>query len=240
LPRFQDVRVLAIVHGSKARSGVFGEVAAKRGHTLDEWSLAWSSPPPQPVDAYDAVFIFGGSMHADQDHRHPWLREETFFIQRLLDLHVPVLGVCLGAQLIARAAHAPVHPAPEPEIGWVPVELTGAVTTDPVFTRLPERFDAFQWHYYTYGLPAGAEELCRSDVCTQAFRLGETAWGIQFHAEVTDEQIRSWCKEAPEELADSTQLLAETAERIAAWNELGRTLCAGFLEVAERRAPRAA
>src|SRR5205823_2246315 len=88
-PRFQDVRVLAIVHGSKARSGVFGEVTAKRGHTLDEWSLTWRSPPPQPVDAYGAVFIFGGSMHADQDHRHPWLREETFFIQRLLGRALP-------------------------------------------------------------------------------------------------------------------------------------------------------
>ena len=234
------MHVLAIVHGPKARSGVFGDVVSARGHGLEEWSLAWGSPPPRPVDAYGAVLIFGGSMHADQDDRHPWLREETFFIQRLLDLHVPLLGVCLGAQLLARAAHAPVHPAPEPEIGWVPVELTPAAPADPVFGRLPERFEAFQWHYYTYGVPAGAEELGRSQVCTQAFRLGESAWGIQFHAEVTREQIDSWCEDSPGDPADIARVLAETDERIEAWNEFGRTLCGAFLEVAERVAARAA
>ena len=234
------MQILAVVHGSKARSGVFGEVAEARGHGLEEWSLAWGTPPPRPIDAYGAVLIFGGAMHADQDDRHPWLRDETFFIQRLLDLGVPVLGVCLGAQLVAKAAHAPVHPSAEPEIGWVPVELLPSAAADPLFRALPQRFEAFQWHYYTYGIPAGAEELARSRVCTQAFRLGETAWGIQFHAEVTHNQIRGWCEDAPDDPADRGQLLAETEERIEGWNELGRRLCAGFLEVAERVSAQAA
>ncbi len=234
------MQILAVVHGSKARSGVFGEVAIERGHGLEEWSLAWGTPPPRPIDAYGAVLVFGGAMHADQDDRHPWLRDETFFIQRLLDLGLPVLGVCLGAQLLAKAAHADVHPAPEPEIGWVEVELTSPAAGDPLFRSLPKRFEAFQWHYYTYGVPAGAEELGRSRVCTQAFRLGETAWGIQFHAEVTHAQIRQWCEDAPDDPADTGRLLAETQERIETWNQLGKLLCGSFFEVAERLAAQAA
>jgi GMP synthase-like glutamine amidotransferase len=223
--------VLALIHGDDARSGSFGEVAEERGHRLDEWSLAWGTPPPQPVDAYDALFVFGGAMHADQEHRHPWLREENLFLQGLLDLGLPVLGVCLGAQLLAKAAHGDVGPAAEPEIGWCPVELTAEAREDPVFAGLPERFDAFQWHYYTYGLPAGAVELARSPVCTQAFRLGDRAWGIQFHAEVTGSQALSWIEDEPD--ACPPGLAAETRERIGDWSALGRDLCGAFLAVAE-------
>jgi GMP synthase (glutamine-hydrolysing) len=231
------VNVLAVIHGSKVRSGVFGEVVEDRGHRLEEWSLAWGRPAPRPIDDYGAILVFGGAMHADQDDRHPWLREENFFIQRLLHRHVPMLGVCLGAQLIAKAAHAPVGPSSEPEIGWFPIELTDDADGDPLFGRLPERFDGFQWHYYTYGVPAGARELARSAACSQAFRLGDSAWGIQFHAEVTSSQIDSWIEEAPDELPMAAgELRAETARRIEEWNAIGRALCEGFVEVAEHAA----
>jgi GMP synthase (glutamine-hydrolysing) len=228
------VNVLAVIHGSEARSGVFGDVAMKRGHRLEEWSLAWGTPAPRPIDDYDAILVFGGAMHADQDEHHPWLREENLFIQRLLDRHVPLLGVCLGAQLIAKAAHAPVHPSSEPEIGWVEVELTDEAVNDPLLGSFPERFQAFQWHYYTYDVPAGAGELARTRICTQAFRLGECAWGIQFHAEVTKKQIQRWIAEAPDEVPGSPEeLVHETAGKIEEWNSLGRGLCQEFLELAE-------
>jgi GMP synthase (glutamine-hydrolysing) len=229
------VNVLAVIHGETARSGVFGEVVEERGHHLEEWSLAWGTPAPRPIDDYGAILVFGGAMHADQDDRHPWLREENFFIQRLLDRHVPTLGVCLGSQLIAKAAHAPVQRASEPEIGWLPVELTDAAGDDPLLGRLPQRFDAFQWHYYEHGVPAGGQELARSAVCTQAFRLGESAWGIQFHAEVTRAQVEAWVRESPEELpVPAQELIGQTAELIEDWNDLGRRLCDAFVEVAER------
>jgi len=233
------VNVLGVIHGANARAGTFGEVVEEAGHQIEEWSLAWGSPPPRPIDDYGAVFIFGGSMHADQDDHHPWLREENLFIQRLLDRHVPLFGVCLGAQLIAKAEGAAVYPVADlPEIGWVPVELTEAAASDPVFGRLPERFDSFNWHYYTYDVPAGAVELARSPRCNQAFRLGEAAWGIQCHAEVTLETVRLWLKdkdELPGDI-DRAELAAETEARIGEWNELGRSLCSAFVEVAERTA----
>jgi GMP synthase (glutamine-hydrolysing) len=232
------VDVLAIIHGERVRPGVFGEEAERRGHRLEEWSLAWDTPLPRPLDDYGAVFVFGGAMHADQDDRHPWLREENLFLERLLALRMPVLGVCLGAQLLAKAALAPIYRAPEPEVGWVPVELTHEAADDPLFSALPERFDAFQWHYYTYDVPTGAAELARSPVCTQAYRLGDHAWGIQFHAEVDQAIVEDWAahhdtddEEVPVDLGE---LVAKTRERIGGWNELGRALSGAFVEVAER------
>jgi GMP synthase (glutamine-hydrolysing) len=107
--------------------------------------------------------------------------------------------------------------------------------SDPLLGALPARCEAFQWHHYTYGVPAGAVELARSDVCTQAFRLGDAVWGIQFHAEVTLPQILGWIDEAGHELEGTPEeLIAETEQKIAGWNDLGRRLCGGFLEVAER------
>ena len=227
--------MLSVIHGTDARAELFSGVIEDAGHMHDEWSLAWRTPPPRPVDAYDAVLVFGGAMHADQDDRHPWMREENLFLQRLLDRHVPVLGVCLGAQLLAKASAAPVGLSSEPEVGWFEVELTAEGRDDPVLGSLPPKFTAFQWHFYTHGLPAGAVELARSRVCTQAFRLGESAWGVQFHPEVTAKQVKSWIVEDEDDLPVSREVFtSETERRIADWNQLGRTLCASFLEVAAR------
>lgn len=230
------MRVLSIVHGSDARSNLFEPVAQERGHELEEWSLAWEQPPPRPVDSYDGVMVFGGAMHADQDDTHPWLRDETMLLQELLDRRVPVLGVCLGAQLLAKAAHARVYAAADPEIGWYEVELTDAADEDPVLSLLPRRFEAFQWHYYTYDVPAGAVELARSERCTQAFRLGESVWGVQFHPEVTGPQVDSWLASEHGSSIPRAEIAAATRERIERWNELGRELCAAWLDVAARAA----
>ena len=236
--RDKGINVLSVIHGTNARGGVFYDAIVDGGHRYDEWSLAWGTPPPLAIDDYDAVIVFGGSMHADQDDRHPWLRDEDVFIRDLLERRVPLLGVCLGIQLIAKAADAAVYPVSDgPEIGWLPVELTEAAADDPVFGCLPTRLDAFGWHYYTYDVPPTAVELARSARCNQAYRLGETAWGIQFHAEVTLETVRSWLDdkdEFPLDL-DRDELWVETQDRIGAWNDVGRGLCGAFLEVASAR-----
>lgn len=225
------MRVLAIVHGSSVPAGVLGEEAERRGHEIDTWSLAWGTPPPAPTDEYGAVMIFGGAMHADQDDRHPWLREENFFIQRLLDLHVPVLGVCLGAQLVAKAAHAEVTAMPVPEVGWVEVELTEEAADDPLFSGLPASFPTLQWHYYEFTAPAGARVLARSERCVQAFRLGECVWAVQFHPEVTRPILDEWLEEADEDLGFSVE---EFDRHAHVWEALGRTIGGNFLETAER------
>ena len=227
---------MAVIHGDKVRAGVFGDVVEERSHRLDEWSLAWDTPIPRPLDAYGGVLVFGGAMHADQDDRHPWLREENLFLQRLLDLHIPVLGICLGAQLLAKAAQAPVYPLDGFEVGWYDVALTEDAASDELLSRLPQTFEAFQWHYYAHGIPAGGVELARNDTCTQAFKLGDLAWGVQFHPEVTLKQVEGWIDEEPERSipVERVKLLEDTRSRIDGWNALGRDLCHAFVDVAER------
>ena len=105
---------------------------------------------------------------------------------------------------------------------------------------LPRDFEAFQWHYYTYGLPAGAVELARSATCTQAFRLGDACWGVQFHPEVTQSQLNGWLADTVDPAPDPERVRAETPSKIGRWNELGRALCDGFLIAAERVLARAA
>lgn len=228
------MQVLAVVHGDEVRSGVFADPIAAGGHELEEWSIARRAAPSRALEAYDAAIVFGGSMHADEEETHPWLRGEKELLRRFLDVGTPVLGVCLGGQLVAHAAGAWVGRAREPEIGWHEVELTPAAASDPVFARLPRRFQALQWHYYAFEVPRGGVELARSPVCSQAFRLGELAWGVQFHPEVTLAMVEQWLDEPEEVDFDREALRRETHERIEEWNRLGRELCAGFLAAVER------
>ena len=225
--RLRDVRVLSLIHQDDAPTGTFADAVRARGDDLTEWNIA-NGPPPQPPDSYDAVFIFGGGMHVDQDDRHPWLQNEHELLKRLLANEVPLFGVCLGSQLIAKAAGAHVGPAPHAEIGWHEVELTPEAAADPVFRDIPKRFDAFQWHSYAFELPVGGTPLARSDVGPQAYRLGESTWGIQFHAEVTREIGEGWARSD----GGGRRFDPEPMER---WSRLGRALAERFLDVAARR-----
>ena len=234
------MHVLSVIHGDEARTELFAPVVEEAGHRLDEWSFAWGTPAPRPLESYDAVLVFGGAMHADHDDTHPWLTPEAAWLEQLIATRTPVLGVCLGVQLLARAAGSWVGALPEPEIGWHAVELTDAGVDDPVIGALPQTFDAMQWHHYTYAVPAGAVELARSPACTQAFRLGDTCWGVQFHPEVTQAQLDGWMNDLSDPPPDPERFRADTAAKIARWNELGRTLCSAVLEIAERVLERAA
>lgn len=219
-----------MVHSEHARTSLFRPA----GHELEEWSFAQRGTPP---DAWDAYMVFGGSMHADQDALHPWLAEETRWLQGLLERGAPVLGVCLGAQMLARATGAwGGRLEGGPEIGWYEVERCG---TDPVLDALPQRFEAFEWHHYTYAVPEGAVELARSERATQAFRLGDACWAVQFHPEVTHEQVLEWIDDKEDPPVDPDALRTETAEKIARWNELGLRLCDAFVAAAERTLARA-
>jgi GMP synthase-like glutamine amidotransferase len=185
---------------------------------------------------------FGGAMHPDQDEEHPWLAEEKALLADLLDRRVPLLGVCLGAELLAEAAGAPARRARRPEIGWYEVQLTEEGAGDPVLGPLRPRFDALEWHSYEFPLPPGAAALAYSADCLQAYRVADAAWGIQFHAEVTMADVEAWIEDyrndddAVRLGLEPDQLRARTQQSIDAWNELGRGLCDRFLEVAATRA----
>ncbi len=230
------MRVLAINHQRDAGPGVFADAVARRGNELDQWFVAETAAPPGEPAGYEAVIVFGGAMHADQEDEHPWLAAEKALLAELLERRTPLLGVCLGAQLLSEAAGGSARRAREPEIGWLEVEVTDQGSEDPVLGPLAPSFEAFEWHSYECGVPAGATVLARSAVCVQAYRLGEAAWGIQFHAEVTAADARRWIVDYqtdPDAVrigVDPEALAAETEPRLDAWNELGRGLCTRFLD----------
>jgi GMP synthase (glutamine-hydrolysing) len=232
------VRVLSIVHQEDAATGVFADAVAERGDALTEWVISNGASPESAPHSYDAVLVFGGAMHVDQESRHSWLRDEDALLRDLAAHEAPMLGVCLGAQLIAKALGARVGAMPAPQIGWFDVEQTREAADDPVFGGLPRRFSSFQWHSYEFELPPNAVPLASDSACLQAYRAGENAWGIQFHAEVTKESVDDWFRSSkpPDAPLDLAALQHETEQKIAAWNELGRRLCGAFLDFASSRA----
>jgi GMP synthase-like glutamine amidotransferase len=221
------VRVLSLIHQDDAPTGTFADAVRERGGQLMEWNLVRGAPP-EPPETFDAVLVFGGGMHVDQEDQHPWLREEDDLIKGLLAAELPLLGVCLGGQLIAKAAGAHVGPATREEVGWHEVELTPEAAADPLFGGAPERFAAFQWHSYAFDLPPGGVPLARNRVGLQAYRVGDSAWGIQFHAEVTREIVEGWLA------SDRTGRQIDLAP-MEQWARVGRVLADRFLDVAARR-----
>jgi GMP synthase (glutamine-hydrolysing) len=242
------MRCLAIVHQPDAGPGVFAEAMAARGVELDRWMIAETGEPPADPFGYDAVMTFGGAMHPVQDDLFPWMPTEKELLRELLERDMPLLGACLGSQLLGGAAAAEPQRASEPEIGWLDVELTAEGLNDPLLAPLAPGFTGFQWHSYAVPLPPGAVALARSPVCLQAWRVGERAYGIQFHAEVAAADAAHWIDDYevdPDALAmgfDPAAMHAETEPRMEAWNQLGRELCGRFLDlvVTERRVRRRA
>lgn len=232
------VRVLAIVHQRDAGPGVFREAIEEAGGELDEWTLAERPHPPGDPLGYDAVFVLGGAMNVDEGERHGWIAEEKALLRELLEREVPLLGLCLGGQLLAAAAGAEPGRAARPEIGWHRVEVTPEGEDDPLLGPLAPSFEAFQWHSYEFPLPAGAVPLARSEVCLQACRLGERAWAIQFHPEVSRADALHWIEDYeadPDAVrigVDPAALGPETKRKIGAFNQLGRELCGRWLSTA--------
>ena len=228
------MRVLSVVHEptSTGGGGLFEEVVVARGDKLERCVMPETTMGPDAAESYDAIMVFGGAMHPDQDAEHPWLADESAFLREAIDREVPLLGVCLGAQLIARAAGAGVGRARRDEVGWHVVEPNAAGREDPVLGVMPPRFEAFQWHYYNFELPAGAQLLAENDAARQAYRLGERTWGVQFHPEVTRHMLDHWFVEGEAELPDPAAVRRDTEQYLGAWNDCGRRLCNAFIDAA--------
>ena len=167
--------------------------------------------------------VLGGPMNVDQVDRFPHLQTEVEAIQDALDRDIPVLGICLGAQLIARALGAPVGPAVRKEIGWYDVCVSEPGLGDPLLSNFAPTERIFQWHGDTFDIPRGAEHLASSTLCpNQAFRYGKKVYGLQFHLEVDAPLIERWLSipvhqaeiAALEGAVDAGEIRSETVSRI--------------------------
>ncbi|MGI9258513.1 MAG: type 1 glutamine amidotransferase [Gammaproteobacteria bacterium] len=147
------------------------------------------------IGRYHGLVVLGGPMSAYDGERYPHLEIEIESIRAAVDSGIPVLGICLGAQLIARALGARVKKNPIKEIGWYEVRPTAAGSRDPLFSKFGESEQIFQWHGDSFALPHGAEHLAESNDCeNQAFRVGDCVYGLQFHLEADRALIERWLK----------------------------------------------
>lgn len=188
------MQVLAFRHAPLEGIGLIA--AALERHHVTCRPVDLYTPPAEVPELADAagLILMGGPMSVNDDL--PWIRQEIAAIQSAAARGMPVLGVCLGAQLIARALGARVYPNGEKEIGWSPLHWTAAAGSDSLFAGLPNPQMVFQWHGETFDLPQGAEHLAYSDACrNQAFRARENVYGIQFHLEVTPEIVADWLRQ---------------------------------------------
>ena len=211
--------------------GIIEEVLDEQGV---EWRYvdAWNGADLPDLTEISGLLVLGGEMNADDLGGYPHLEPVRSLMREATDGGLPVLGICLGAQLLARSLGAEVHPAPIKEIGFVEVEAAGNGSKDSILEPFAPSARVFQFHEDTCTLPVGAElAFTGSDVEVQAFRVGERAYGVQFHFEVTTTEVAAWCDATP----DLERTWGATKEGLLAQAEthLGRQQAAGR-EVARR------
>jgi GMP synthase-like glutamine amidotransferase len=174
--------------------------ANDRGHAVTCTRLDLEEPFPDPA-AFDCLVVMGGPMNVYQQQAHPWLAREKPFLLAAIERGQRVLGVCLGAQLLADVLGGKVTRNPQKEIGWLSVSLTDAGAGSPWFRGFPPSFMAFHWHGDTFSIPPGAVRLAGSDACAnQAFQYGGHVLGLQFHLDYSAESIAKMIAHCGDEL----------------------------------------
>jgi GMP synthase-like glutamine amidotransferase len=220
------MKFLVLQHEACEPLGYFEEIVEY------EYSRLYEGDFPKSLRGYSSLIIMGGPMNVYQEQEYPFLKDENLLIKEALREGLPTLGICLGSQLIAKAAGAKVYPGREKEIGWYKVRLTEGGKRDRLFSMFEDRFTVFQWHGDTFDLPEGAVLLAENDLYNQAFRIGN-AYGLQFHLEVTEEMISDWIRVYKEEVQslniDTDKILEDTKRDICALNQCAKEFITRFL-----------
>jgi GMP synthase-like glutamine amidotransferase len=219
------MRIHTLQHVAFEGLGSIEPYLSEHGHDLGCTALYKDEALPSPDD-FDWLIVMGGPMSVHDTDRHPWLRNELALIRAAIDADKRVLGVCLGAQLIAKALGSEVMQNPHREIGWFPISRETEAERSPLAAVFPTTCDVFHWHGDTFALPAGATLLASSEACAnQAFLFGDRVVALQFHLETTFITARSLIDHCSDELDGSrwvqpvTQLLG-TPARFDAINKL--------------------
>ncbi|MGD0839282.1 MAG: gamma-glutamyl-gamma-aminobutyrate hydrolase family protein [Polyangia bacterium] len=238
-------RAIILQHMQRESAGSIAEACARRGLTVEVRNLDEGARVPESCDALKGavVIVMGGSMGVADvgDPRYPFLERELHFLRRALEARQPVLGVCLGAQLLAAAAGSRVYPnrsvdgSPALEVGFGEVRLVGG-GSEPALAGLGERLLVLHWHGDTFDLPPSAIRLAQSERCAnQAFRIGSHAYGLQFHVETDAATVRRWAKEDAEFATRAlgpggpAAIIADSEAKAMAMSETGQRLIDNIL-----------
>ncbi len=216
-------KILAIQNAPGEHLGYFE-------HILEEQGIPYQYTTPAgfpSIKGFSQLIVLGGPMGVYEEDKYPFITEETRYIRRAISLGVPVLGICLGAQLMARALGGRVFPGGAKELGWLPVRLTEEGKKDDVTGGLPSEFVAFHWHGDTFTLPNKVRHLAASDMYeNQAFRYG-SSYALQFHLEITEEMVRDWVKDLDEGRGD--EIVRNTEGNIDALNDMAEKFLSSWL-----------
>jgi GMP synthase (glutamine-hydrolysing) len=236
-------RLLVFQHVAVEPLGTLDALIRARGHRIRFHNFERHPDAEPDVDRYRGLVVLGGPMNVEDQHRRPHLKTELKAIERALEQGKPVLGICLGAQLLAHVLGAPVQRHRQAEIGWYDLEMSAEGRRDTVLGAAGERLPVFQWHSYSYDLPSGAMHLARTETCEQqAFRFGSNVYGFQFHLEADEAVIERWLTlpSFRAELAaaglptDEQGIRAATATLVAATRRSADTVFNNFLDLIGR------
>ncbi|MEO1523419.1 MAG: gamma-glutamyl-gamma-aminobutyrate hydrolase family protein [Cyanobacteria bacterium J06633_2] len=187
--------ILVVQNSTLDPIGVLGNHLVHRGAQLFTWLPETQTNPANGFaeSNYAGLVVLGGPMNAHEDEKFPHLQQTVNLIHQFHAANKPIMGICLGAQLVARAFGSQVYPHHVPELGFSPLRVIEAGTQEPWLQNIPENLHLMQWHFDTFDLPTQATLLMTNDICShQAYRIGSTVYGFQFHLEVTPDMVLSW------------------------------------------------
>jgi GMP synthase-like glutamine amidotransferase len=218
------MRACVVQHIAVEGPGTLAPFLTQGGWQFETIALHDGAAVPTQPENFQAIIVMGGPMGVYDEAAYPFLRAEHHFLQEAIAAEVPILGICLGSQLLAKALGARVYRNPHKEIGWYTVDLTSEGRCDPLFAGVTTPLRVFQWHGDAFELPDGATPLATSALCPlQAFRYGAGVYGLLFHLELTPAIIHSWLNAFQEELCavpgqiDAAQIMAAMPHYLTAY-----------------------
>jgi GMP synthase (glutamine-hydrolysing) len=233
--------VLILRHEPSVSMGSLTDVLASAGLNARQYDLFERVPEDLPWNEMAGLIVLGGTMSANDGEQFPFLLAELDWLRAAVRRNVPTLGICLGAQLLAKALGAEVYRSPRAEIGWYEIELLPGAADDRLLHGRSPAETVFHWHRDTFDLPAGAVHLAQSPACRQqAFRAGEAAYGLQFHVEMVPELMELWLRDFAGKSAscasgevDAVAIRAAAVAAFPAMNAFSQRLLGRFAELCQ-------